>query len=80
MLLVYTKKKSPRLNYVFKHICTRVLGLKVGFTTKIEEFIAHHGLKMSYAKQQLGNEFFVKSHDILFEQGLGDVEIGRAHV
>lgn len=75
MLLVYTKKKSPRLNYVFKHICTRVLGLKVGFTTKIEEFIAHHGLKMSYAKQQLGNEFFVKSHDILFEQGLGDVDI-----
>ncbi|GGZ79291.1 polysaccharide deacetylase family protein [Algibacter mikhailovii] len=75
MLLVYTKKKSPRLNYVFKHICTRVLGIKVGFTAKIEEFIAHDSLKMSYAKQQLGNEFFVKSHDILFEQGLGDVDI-----
>ncbi|WP_298530503.1 polysaccharide deacetylase family protein [uncultured Algibacter sp.] len=75
MLLVYTHKKSPRLNYIFKHICTRVLGVKVGFTAKIEEFIAHDGLKMSYAKQQLGNEFFIKSHDILFEQGLSDVEI-----
>ena len=32
-------------------------------------------MKMSYTKQQLGNEFFVKSHDILFEQGLSDVEI-----
>jgi len=75
MLLVYTHKISPRLNYVFKHICTRVLGVKVSFTTKIEEFIAHDSLKMSYTKQQLGSEFFIKSHDILFEQGLNDIEI-----
>ncbi len=75
MLLVYTHKISPRLKYVFKHICTRVLGIKVGFTTKIEEFIAHDSLKMSYTKQQLGNEFFIKSHDILFEQGLSDIDI-----
>ena len=75
MLLVYTHKISPRLKYVFKHICTRVLGIDVSFTTTIEEFIAHDSLKMSYTKQQLGNEFFVKSHDILFEQGLSDVEI-----
>ncbi|WP_136480182.1 polysaccharide deacetylase family protein [Cognatitamlana onchidii] len=75
MLLVYTPKISPRVNYVFKHICTRLLGLKVSFTTKIEEFITHDSLKMSYAKQQLGNEFFIKSHDFLFEQGLSDVDI-----
>lgn len=75
MLLVYTHKISPRLKYVFKHICTRVLGFEVSFTTKIEEFIAHDSLKMSYTKQQLGNEFFIKSHDILFEQGLSDIEI-----
>ena len=75
MLLVYTHKIAPRLKYVFKHICIRVLGVKVEFTTKIEEFIAHDSLKMSYTKQQLGNEFFVKSHDILFEQGLSDLDI-----
>lgn len=75
MLLVYTHKISPRIKYVFKHIFTRVLGIDVSFTTKIEKFIAHDSLKMSYTKQQLGNEFFIKSHDILFEQGLSDVEI-----
>lgn len=75
MLLVYTHKTSPRLKYVFRHVCTRILGVKVKFTNKIEEFIAHDSLKMSYTRQQLGNEFFVKSHDILFEQGLDDVEI-----
>ena len=75
MLLVYTHKISPRLKYTFKHICTRVLGFNVSFTTKIEEFISYDSLKMSYTKQQLENEFFVKSHDILFEQGLSDIEI-----
>lgn len=75
MLLVYTHKISPRVKYVFKHICTRILGIDVDFTVKIEKFIAHDSLKMSYTKQQLGNEFFVKSHDIMFEQGLSDVEV-----
>jgi hypothetical protein len=75
MLLVYTHNITPRLRYVFKHICTRILGVDVAFTATIEEFIAHDSLKMSYTKQQLGNEFFIKSHEILFEQGLSDVEI-----
>jgi len=75
MLLVYTHKISPRLNYVFKHICTRVLGIDVTFTTKVEKFIAHDSIKMSYTKQALGNEFFVKSNELLFEQGLNDIEI-----
>ena len=75
MLLVYTHKISPRLKYVFKHMCTRVLGIEVSFTSTIEEFIAHDSHKMSYTKQHLGNEFFIKSHEILFEQGLSDLEI-----
>src|SRR5690606_3748983 len=74
MLLVYTHKITPRVKYIFRHICTRVLGIEVSFTTTIEEFIAHQSLKMSYTKQPLGSEFFVKSHDILFEQGLSDIE------
>lgn len=75
MLLVYSHSISPRLKYIFKHICTRILGLEVSFSTKIEEFIAHDSLKISYTKQQLGNEFFIKSHEILFEQGLNDIDI-----
>jgi hypothetical protein len=75
MLLVYTHEITPRLKYVFKHICTRILNVKVDFTTKIEVFIAHDSLKMSYTKQQLGSEFFIKSNAILFEQGLSDISI-----
>lgn len=75
MLLVYTHKITPRLNYIFKHVCTRILSFPVSFTTQVEEFIAHDSLKISYSSQQLGNEFHIKSHSILFEQGLADNDI-----
>jgi len=74
-LLVYTHKITPRLTYVFKHICTRILGVKVFFTTVVEEFIAHQGLKMSYTKQPLAKELFIQSHYLLYEEGVSDVDI-----
>lgn len=75
MLLVYTHKITPRLTYTFKHICKRILGIEVVFTSKVEDFIAHSSIKMSYAKQPLSNEIFIKSHDLLFEQGLSDIDV-----
>jgi len=63
------------VRYAFKHLCTRVLGIPVSFTTTIEEFIAHDSLKMSYTRQPLSNEVFVRNHELLFEQGLSDVDI-----
>lgn len=79
MILVYTHKITPRLRYVFKHIFTRVLQIPVDFTTTIEEFIAHNGLKMTYSKAPLGNEFFIRSNELLFEQGVNDLEINIFH-
>ncbi len=75
MLLVYTQKVTPRISFTFKHIFTRILNVKVGFTNKIEEFIAYEGIKLSYTKQALGNEFFVRSNDFLSHQGIDYVEI-----
>ena len=75
MILVYTHKITPRLAYVFKHIFTRTLLIPVRFTTTIEEFIAHNGLKMTYSKAPLGKEFFIRSNDLLFEQGVNDLDI-----
>jgi len=75
MLLVYTHKITPRVKYIFKQICIRIIGVPVSFTTKIEEFIAHDSLKMSYTRQPLSNEVFVSSHELLFAQGISDIEI-----
>jgi hypothetical protein len=75
VLLIYTHQITPRVSYAFKHVCTRVLGVPIKFTTTIEEFIAHDSMKLSYTKQPLSNEVFIKSHELLFEQGLSDIEI-----
>lgn len=75
MLLIYTPKVTPRIIYVFKHVCTHILGLEIKFTSKIEEFIAHEGVKFSYGKKRLGNELFIQSVDLLLDQGLGDVVV-----
>ena len=75
MLLVYTHKITPRVTYTFKHICARILGLKVSFTSKVEDFVAHDGPKLSYTHKQLGNELHISAVDLLFEQGVMDVEI-----
>ncbi|GAA0724850.1 hypothetical protein GCM10009430_29720 [Aquimarina litoralis] len=75
MLLIHVYKITPRVLYTFKHICKRILGLEVDFTSKIESFIAHDGPKLSYGKQPLGKELYFQSVDLLFEHGFNEVEI-----
>ena len=79
MLLIYTHKITPRLTFTFKHFFTHILGIQVRITDKTEEFSAHNGLKFSYTKQAIGNEIFVKSNELLFEQGIDylDITIGE---
>lgn len=75
MLLVYTHKITPRLRYTFKQICTGILGVPVKYTTAVDEFIVHDGLKLSYTTKPLGKEIHIKSQEVLFEQGITDFEV-----
>jgi hypothetical protein len=75
MLLVYSHKITPRLTYIFKHFFVRILQIPVVFTTKVDEFVAHNGPKITYSKNPLGSEFFIRSQGLLFEQGINDVEV-----
>jgi hypothetical protein len=72
-ILVYIPKQTPRINYIFRHICGRVLGFKVKFTSKVEDFIAFEGVKFSYAKKRLGNEVFIQKYGLLEELGINDL-------
>lgn len=75
MLLIYTHKITSRFSYTMKQIFTRILGIDIIFTTKVEDFIKHTGPKITYSKQPLQNEFFVRSNDLLFVHGINDLEI-----
>lgn len=61
-----------------KQLFVRILGVEISFTTKVEDFIKHTGPKITYTKQPLQNEFFVRSNDLLFEQGINDIQINIA--
>ncbi|WP_201741434.1 polysaccharide deacetylase family protein [Sinomicrobium soli] len=75
MLLVYTHKITPRVTYIMKHIFVNMLQTEVKITDKVEDFIAHSGAKITYTRHPLQNEFFVRSHDVLFEQGISAMDI-----
>lgn len=75
VLLIYTHKITPRFNYIAKQIFTRILGIEVQFSTRVEDFIGHKGAKITYTRQPLQNEFFIRSHDLLFRQGVEKVDI-----
>lgn len=75
IVLIYTHKITSRFSYIMKHMFTRILGIDVAYTTKIEDFIKHSGPKITYTKQPLQNEFFIRSNDLLFEQGINDLQI-----
>tara|TARA_A100001011_G_scaffold400885_1_gene520622 strand:- start:17130 stop:18347 length:1218 start_codon:yes stop_codon:yes gene_type:complete len=44
--------------------------INFNLTSKVEIFVAHSGPKLSYSKKSLGDELFIKSHLLLFEQGV----------
>lgn len=75
VLLIYTHKISPRFTYIMRHLFTRMLGIEVRFSSKVEDFIGHKGPKITYTRQPLQNEFFIRSHELLFRQGVEEVEI-----
>lgn len=75
MLLIYTHQITSRLNYTAKHVFGKILGIEISLTTDVSEFVKHQGPKISYTKHQLGSEFYIKSHDLLFEQGINDHSI-----
>lgn len=68
MLLVYTQKITPRIDYIFKQICVNMLGMEILFTSEIEKFIAHNRPKISYGKVPLGSELFFESAGLLLER------------
>lgn len=75
MLLIYTHKITPRFSFIMKQIFERILGIQILFTAKVEDFIKHAGPKITYTKLPLQNEFFIRSNDLLFEQGINDLQI-----
>ncbi|MDM9632318.1 polysaccharide deacetylase family protein [Robiginitalea aurantiaca] len=75
MLLIYTHKITPRVTYITRQIFSHILGVEIGYTTQVEDFIKHKGPKITYTRQPLQNEFFIQSSDLLFQKGIEEIDI-----
>lgn len=78
MLLIYTHKITPRVTYITRQLFYHILGVEIGYTTQVADFIKHKGPKITYTRQPLQNEFFIQSSEMLFQTGIEEVEIQMA--
>ena len=75
MILIYSHKLTPRLNYIFKTIFLDILQVNIAFTSSIEEFENSESVKINYSTTPLNSGLFFQSSTLLFETGIKEQTI-----
>lgn len=75
MILIYTHKITPRLRFVMRHIFRRIMGTPYEITDSVDAFVKHAGPKLTYSRQPLQSEFFIRAHSLLFERNIEPQDI-----
>ena len=70
MVLIYTHKITPRLNYTFDFILNQILGLEYRITDNKEEFQQKEGPKINYSEENFNDSIFIKPSNLLFENDI----------
>lgn len=81
MLLIYLPAITPRSRHVFELIFKNELGIEYTTTTDIKIFESQQQPKINYSGERIGNGIFIKSHPLLFENGIRqqDVIVEQMH-
>lgn len=71
-LLIYVLHITPRLNYIFDFIFTKLLGLRYSFTVNLNTFTKSESIKIQYSRNYtfLPNCLFIKANKLLFESDI----------
>jgi len=73
LILIYSHKITPRLNYIFKTIFLDILQVNVAFTNRIEAFENSENVKINYSTTPLNSGLFFQSSPLLFETGIKEL-------
>lgn len=65
MLLIYSEEVTPRIEYIFKLIFTRILEVDVAFTTNSSDFQKSDLPRINYSLEKFGDEFYIKPHRLM---------------
>jgi hypothetical protein len=67
-MLVYVTTLTNRLSYTLDLVLKDLIGIDYELTTDADAFSFHTGPKLNYSRQQIGEELFFYSTDLLFEK------------
>ena len=70
MILIYTNKITPRLEYIVKFIFNDVYSTGYQITTDQEEFIIANSPKINYSTDVIANSFHIEPTELLFESNI----------
>jgi hypothetical protein len=74
-ILIYTHKITPRVKYIFNLIFKDCLGLEFSLSSDLTEFNVFNGFKIAYANTEIDTDFYISSHNLLFEYGIKEQHI-----
>lgn len=75
MLLIYSLRSSPRLDYVLQVFFNELIPIDFSFTTHAQEFQDFKGAKINYSSSGQGDGVFLFAHDLLFQKGIHEQKI-----
>ena len=75
MILIYTKQKTERLQYICSHIFKQMLGIEFELCVDIHYFSDFGGYKLNYSDVPIENVLSICPHDLLFENDIHSQKI-----
>jgi len=80
-LIFYTEKLNPRIEYIVKHLFTRVLSYTVEFTSDQNYFIASDKVCIQYGSQRINTaSFFIPIHRFILENDIRPQDITFSNI
>ncbi len=70
MILIYSEITTARLQYTCDFIFSEQLGTGYRITNDDEVFNDYRGAKINYSNNRIGDSYFIRPHQLLFEQGI----------
>ncbi len=74
-LLVFVPKKTSRVRFVFRLVFKDLLKIKCTLTTNLDEFLSADTAKLVYADKPYSDDIFIRSHGLLFQKGIENIEV-----
>ncbi len=74
-LLIYSPKRTSRVRYTFRLVFHDLLMIPYHITTDLDEFRSSDLPKLIYSDKVTSDDLFFKSHGLLFERGVDNIEV-----